>query len=184
MKFNKTLLLLISLVLIFAPDIFAQDSSSAAQNAEQLRAQLRDVQTEEAELQTRAQQLEWDLKPENIERYFAGTGSTRPEEMREQRRRLLQGEKDRALARLEQLGASRARLESAIITADAEAYNQSAQGASPPASWANQALGAQSLTNARLLAGVLILLAIAGAFVLAAIIRRRHRMGRARFTSL
>src|SRR4051812_36890873 len=127
MKLNKVLPLFISLILVSASNILAQNGPGAAETAEQLRAQLRDVQTEEADLQARAQQLDWDLKPENIERYFAGVGSTRPEEMREQRRRLLQNEKDRVLARLEQLTASRSRLESAIITADGQAYAQSAQ---------------------------------------------------------
>jgi len=175
MKLNTVLLLFISLILVSASNILAQESPSAAQTAEQLRAQLVEVKVTEVELQVRAQQLDWDLKPENIERYFAGVGSTRPEEMREQRRRLLQNQKDHVLARLEQLGASRARLESAIINADAEAYNQSAQG-SPPAVWANQMLGGRYLTNTRLFAGLLILSAIAGALALVAIIHRRRRI--------
>lgn len=174
MKLNTVLPLLIFLILVSASDILAQNRPSAAETAEQLRAQLRDVQAEEADLRARAQQLDWDLKPENIERHFAGVGSTRPEELREQRRRLLQNEKDRVLARLEQLAASRSRLESAIITADAQAYNQSAQ--EPPAVWANRMLGGRYLTNTRLYAGLLILSAIAGALALVAIIHRRRRI--------
>jgi uncharacterized protein YlxW (UPF0749 family) len=174
MKLNTVLLLFISLILVSAPDILAQNRPGAAETAEQLRAQLRDAQAEEADLQARAQQLDWDLKPENIERYFAGVGSTRPEELREQRRRLLQNERERVLARLEQLLASRSRLETAIVTADAQAYNQSAQG--PPAVWANRMLGGRYLTNTRLFAGLLILSAIAGALALVASIHRRRRM--------
>ncbi|MGB7924568.1 MAG: hypothetical protein WCF57_15110 [Pyrinomonadaceae bacterium] len=181
MKRSNAWILLISLILMSASDIRADDTPSAAQVAETLRAQLLDVQVEESELQGRAQQLDWDLRPENIERYFAGTGSTRPEELREQRRRQLQNEKDRVLARLEQLGASRARLESDISIADAEAYRQSI--AWTPTVMVNQMLGARYLTNTRLLAGVMIVLAMVGALALVAVIRRRRRDGRLRFTS-
>src|SRR3954464_3955139 len=126
MKFNKALLLLILLVCVCTSNSLAQDSQSAAQTAGELRAHLQDVQAEEAELKTHLERLDWDLKPENIERYFAAVGTTRPEELREQRRRQLQNEKERAESRLSQLGAARIRLESAISTADAEAYIQSA----------------------------------------------------------
>ena len=40
-----------------------------------------------------AAELEEDLKPENIERALAGFGSTKPEEVRDRRRRLLMIEK-------------------------------------------------------------------------------------------
>ena len=176
MKFSKALILLISLILMSTPATFAQDWMSAEQAADKLRAQLRDVQSEEAELQTRLPQLEWDLKPENIERYFAANGSTRPEELREQRRRQLQHEKDRALVRLEQLSTSRARLESAIATADAEAYMKSAESGSA-FGVENQMLGTQYVSNTRLLTVGLILVAILGALLLLAIIRRRRRFG-------
>lgn len=172
MKFSKVLLLLISLILMSASGVLAQNSPGAAQTAENLRAQLLEVQAEEAKLQDRVQQLDSDLKPENIERYFAVTGSTRPEELREQRRRQLQKEKDRVLARLEQLAASRARLESAITTADAEAYRQSAQD--PVSRQVNQMLGEQYLNTVRLMVGVLVFIAITGAWAFVAIIRRRR----------
>ncbi len=95
--------------------------SRAEQRAENLRAQLRDVFMKEADLQARADQLEFDLKPENIERMTANTGSTRPEEMRETRRRQLENERTRARAQLDLMTQSRTRLEAAIATADAEA---------------------------------------------------------------
>ena len=103
-------------------------TSKAAQNTtEKLRAQLIDAQTKEAELQARERQLDEDLRPENIERSLAGVGTTRPEELREQRRRQLESEKGRVRAQLDQLAHSRTRLEAAIATADAEAYRRSAQ---------------------------------------------------------
>jgi hypothetical protein len=174
MKISKALILLISLVLLLSSSVFAQDTLSGAQTAEQLRAQLRDVQSEEGELQARVQQLDWDLRPENIERYFAGTGSMRPEELREQRRRQLQNQKDRVLSRLQQLGDSRTRLESAITTADAQAYQQSAQD--PISGQLNQMLGAQYFTKIRLMLVFSALFVIVGVLLIAALIRRRKQM--------
>jgi len=61
------------------------------------------------------------LKPENIEKGLAGIGSTRPEELREQRRRQLEIEKKSVQTRLDQLATSRNRLETGIVQADAAA---------------------------------------------------------------
>jgi chromosome segregation ATPase len=94
--------------------------SRAEQRAENLRAQLREVQMKEADLQARADQLDWDSKPENIERTLYNTGSTRPEEAREARRRQLENEKTRIRSQLDLMTQSRTRLESAIATADSE----------------------------------------------------------------
>ena len=124
MKLIIVLFLFVSF--LHAADVFAQETPSAAEAAENLRTQLRDVQAHETELQLRVQQLDWDLRPENIERYFVGVGTTRPEELREQRRRQLQLEKDGVLSQLDQLAASRLNLEASISTADMEAYHQSA----------------------------------------------------------
>lgn len=95
--------------------------SRAEQRAEGLRAQLRDVMTKEADLQSRADQLDFDLKPENIERMTANSGSTRPEEVRDARRHALENERTRVRSQLELMTQSRTRLESAIATADADA---------------------------------------------------------------
>jgi hypothetical protein len=116
------------LLFLCATYTFAQDSASAAQTAELLRAQLNEVQAKEAELQGRAKQLEEDLKPENIERSLAGIGSTRPEELREFRRRQLTIEKTTVRSQLAILAAQRTRLESSITAAETAAYHQSAQG--------------------------------------------------------
>ena len=100
--------------------------NSAAERAANLRSQLVEAQTRQAELQTRLQQLEEGLKPENIERSLAGVGSTHPEELREARRRRLETEKRGVQSQLDVLAASRTRLEAAIARADAESYQQSA----------------------------------------------------------
>jgi hypothetical protein len=148
MKIGLNFILLAALVQVPASNILAQDTTAAARTAEHLRAQLSDVLVKEAALQSRAQQLDEALKPENIERYFQLTGSTRPEELREQRRLELSNKKTTMLAQLEQLAASRARLESAIITADALAYQQSAQGTTDAQS--SETMGAQYLTSSHL----------------------------------
>ncbi|MBV9210168.1 MAG: hypothetical protein JOZ52_06040 [Acidobacteria bacterium] len=95
--------------------------SRAEARAEGLRAQLRDVQEKEADMQSRMEQLNYQLQPEVIERSLAITGSTRPEDLREARRRQLQAEKDRTQSQLNLLATSRTRLETAITNAEAEA---------------------------------------------------------------
>ena len=101
--------------------------TSAQEKAAALRAQLAEVETKQAELQTRLQALDQKLKPENIERDLAGVGSTRPEDVREQRRRQLEIERNGVRAQLDLLTTSHSRLEIAIAKADADAYRQSAQ---------------------------------------------------------
>src|SRR2546423_9745693 len=98
----------------------------AQTNAQNLRAQLADTEARQTELQSRLQQLEENLKPENIERSLAGVGSVHPEELREARRRQLEIEKRGVQSQLDVIAASRSRLATAIATADAESYRQSA----------------------------------------------------------
>jgi cell division protein FtsB len=107
---------------------------SAQERAANLRAQLTETQAKQAELETRLQQLEEDLKPENIERSLAGVGSVHPEELREGRRRQLEIEKKGVQAQLEVLTASRTRLEASIARADAESC-QETPGVLPGNSW-------------------------------------------------
>ena len=108
-----------------APAI-VQTQNSAQEKAASLRSQLSEVEAKQAELQTRLQRLEENLKPENIEHSLAGIGSTQPEELREQRKRQLEIERNGVQAQLNLLATSHTRLETAIAQADAEAYRQSA----------------------------------------------------------
>jgi hypothetical protein len=110
---------------------YAQEPASAAESVEKLRLQLIEVQAKEESLRARAQQLDEALKPENIERSLAGIGSTRPEELREARRRQLQAERDGIAAQLQTLETSRLRLEAAIRDAETRAYHDSAKGTAP-----------------------------------------------------
>jgi predicted nucleic acid-binding Zn-ribbon protein len=92
----------------------------AEQRAEGLRSQLIDVQSRIADYESRLEQIEYNLKPENIDRSTQGYGLTRPEEAREARRRQLEREKANVQAQLKILESSKIRLESSIGTADAE----------------------------------------------------------------
>ena len=114
-------------LLMLSVSVYAQDGGSAAETVEKLRAQLLEVQGKEAALRERLAQLDESIKPENIERSLAGIGSTKPEQLREARRRQLSIERDGVLAQLKTAETSRQRLESAIANAEALAYQQSAQ---------------------------------------------------------
>lgn len=141
----KTSLILL-LVLVFGINASAQER--AAESVEKLRAQLLEVQTKEEDLRARLAQLDEAIKPENIERSLAGVGSTRPEELRESRRRQLSIQRDGVLAQLQTVETSRQRLEAAIANAEARAYQESAR---PDTT--NQALVASSGSKWVLLGG-------------------------------
>jgi hypothetical protein len=159
MKLKSNLVLL--LVLLFSVNAYAQEPSSAAENVEKLKAQLLEVQAKEADLRARLQQLDESIKPENIERSLAGVGSTRPEELREARRRQLSIQRDGVLAQLQTIETSRTRLEAAVANAEVRAYQQSAQ---PAPSSTNQAMVASGSRYQWLMfgGGGLALLALGG----------------------
>lgn len=92
----------------------------AEQRAEQLRGQLMEIQTKIGDYQAKLEQLDWALKPENIENSTAGYGTTRPEQVREARRKGLESERSRVLTQLKLAETSKARLEGAVSNADAE----------------------------------------------------------------
>ncbi|MEP6568480.1 MAG: hypothetical protein ABJC10_01800 [Acidobacteriota bacterium] len=91
----------------------------AEQRAESLRAQQVDVESKLADLQSKLDQIEYQLRPENIEQ-SAGYGTVHPEEAREARRRQLENERTRLKAQVKILETSRDRLEQSLVTADAE----------------------------------------------------------------
>jgi hypothetical protein len=101
-------------------------TTSAQEIAANLRVQLSEVEIQKSELQARGEQIQEDLKPENIERSLAGIGSTRPELLRERRQRQLEVAKARVRLQLDDLDRIQTRLETAIAEADAEAYWESA----------------------------------------------------------
>ena len=173
MKRALGLLLFVVLVTAFSISVAAQDDPGVAQSVEALRSQLLDVQAKEAELQARQQQLDEDLKPENIERSLAGVGSTKPEELRELRRRQLSIERDGVRAQLKLVATSRERLESVIRAAETQAYQQSGSGSSP---LLNQALiGKQSWSFGWIVGVVAAVAEILGLVTLVILAVRRAR---------
>ena len=124
------LVLLVFLIGGCVPEAFAQTAPSAFEQAQKLRADLSQLHDREAEIKIRLTELEYELKPENIERHFASVGSVHPEELREARRKQLQLEKDRLTGQLSEIDQNQARLETEIQLADSKAYQQSALGAS------------------------------------------------------
>jgi DNA repair exonuclease SbcCD ATPase subunit len=128
MSVSTALLLSNVMMLEPPPDRYDQPQvqTTAQEKAASLRSQLSDVESKQAELQARLQKLDENLKSESIEHSLAGIGSTRPEDLREQRRRQLEIERNGVQAQLNLLAASHGRLEIAIAQADAEAYRQSA----------------------------------------------------------
>src|SRR5437762_13670532 len=117
----KLTLTVFVLALLVAP---AMAQSGAQERAARLRAQLTDLQAQQADLQSRLTKIDEDIKPENIERSLAGVGSTHPEDLREARRRQLELQRKGTQTQLDSLAATRARLESAIAAADAETYRR------------------------------------------------------------
>lgn len=155
-------LLLVVLAFALIGSAYAQEPT-AAETAEQIRFKLLDVQGQQEGLKLRLQELEEALKPENIERSLAGVGSTRPEELREARRRQLTIERDGVAAQLKILDSARQRLETALGEAEARAYHESARQVP------TQAFAAQSLASTRWLiacgVGLFALALIAGLFI-------------------
>lgn len=175
MKIRLVLILLAAFVSLSASTVVAQRSTSAAQTAAELRAQLGDVIAKETALQTKAEELDEALKPENIERFSQFGGSTRPEEVRDRRRRELNNEKAGVTAQLDLLKTSRARLEAAILTADSLAYQEAARGPAETQVDGIGGLNFQGIPGGRLgvLIGLVALLGFAGLIVF---IRRRSHL--------
>ena len=119
-SFGMSVFVVLVLLLGSAAQSFPQ-SMDPAEEAQQLRTELRGLLDRETEIQMRMQELEYELKPENIESYFAGVGSTRPEELRAMRRKKLQAEKDRLVKQLSDISQDRSRMEAAIVNAETRA---------------------------------------------------------------
>jgi chromosome segregation ATPase len=120
------------LVLTACASARAQDAAAAVdQRVEALRQQLLDVTDKQTQLQAREQQLDEDLRPENIEKSVAGIGTTDASALRDRRRQELERQKAVVDEQLRSLSESRARLETAIATAEAEAVRLRASALAP-----------------------------------------------------
>ena len=126
-------LVLVTLLLVFGGTGAAQESIKSPEvTVMDLKQQLSDIEYKQLQLRMRLAELEQELKPVNIERALAGIGSTRPEELREQRRKLLTMERDVLQTELGRLEDKRLQTESAIVDAEAAAYWKSAEALPSP----------------------------------------------------
>ena len=128
MKSPMMIFLMILATSCLSATAYSQTRPSAVETVQDLKLQLIELDARQETAKLQVQQLEEALKPENIERSLAGVGSTRPEELREQRRRQLLIEKKAADAQYEQLTVKRTQLETALSAAEIQAYQQSAAG--------------------------------------------------------
>lgn len=153
-----------SLILMLGLTVTGQERSNASVAVDELRLQLIEVQEKEVALRIRAQQLEEELKPENIERAFVGFGSTKPEELREARRRQLTIERESVKSQLKLLEMTKMRLDTAIASAEGRAYQESALPLpSPP-------LNGLSIEAVAISPALIVILAISFAVSLATVI--------------
>ena len=90
----------------------------AEQRSESLRKQVFDMMEKESNIRTRLDSLEYDLRPEMIERNAAMVGTLRPEEIRDSRKKSLQSEKTNLQNLLTQIQTTRASLEISLARAD------------------------------------------------------------------
>jgi hypothetical protein len=102
-------------------DLLQERLTRAEQRGESLRTQLTQTLEKQADLQARAEQLEYDSRPESISLRAATMGTLSADALRGQLSAQIENEKRRVRAQLDVLDATRQRLESSIATADAEA---------------------------------------------------------------
>lgn len=103
-------------------DVIQERLTREEQRAETLQSQLSGTIEKEAGLQARLEEIDEQLRPENIERASAGAGSLRPEEVRDSLRRRLTSEKHRIQTQLDTLAHSRERLKASLSDADAAVH--------------------------------------------------------------
>jgi hypothetical protein len=120
----RQLLASVSLILALTTIVIAQ--GTAGERAATLRQQIAENDEKQATLKSRLQELDEAVKPENIEKSLAGVGSTKPEDLREQKRVQLETERKGVQTQLDLLATSRTRLETSLARADADAYRESA----------------------------------------------------------
>jgi hypothetical protein len=102
-------------------DLLQERLTRAEQRGESLRTQLGQTLEKQADLQARAEQIDYDLRPESIEMRAATIPSMHADDLRTQIRQSLENEKKRLQAQLDLINTARTHLESSIATADAEA---------------------------------------------------------------
>lgn len=92
--------------------------SRAEQRAEGLRDKLYSLTEKENSIKSEIEQVDFDSQDDVINRSIAIVGGMRPEEMREQRRRVLQNKKTNLTNLLSQIQGTKASLEENVVKAD------------------------------------------------------------------
>jgi hypothetical protein len=90
----------------------------AEQRSESLRKQLFELIEKENTTRTRLDQIEYESRPEMIERSAQMVGSMKPEELRDARRRSLEGEKRNLTALLDEIRVARENISANLLRAD------------------------------------------------------------------
>jgi hypothetical protein len=172
----KNAIIAISLIFLscISTSVLAQ-GKDPADVVQSLKLQLIELDGQQETLKLQVEQLDESLKPENIEHSLAGIGSTRPEELRAQRRRQLMVERTAAATKLEQLTIKRSQLESQLAAAESKLYEESASG---PGSVQNE-LRAFVITPGWWFSVVSVALFALGVFIAVLIVLRHARGERA-----
>jgi chromosome segregation ATPase len=98
-------------------DLLQERLTRAEQRVEALQTQLTDVMEKQANLQARVDQLDELMKPENLDRQLATSGTFRPDEARESLRRQYDNEKKRVNSQLDVQNTRRQQLEKSLSDA-------------------------------------------------------------------
>lgn len=128
--YRSTIILLLAIV-AFALPVVAQDATKSDDTA-RLKQQLIELENKATQLRLRLEELDEALQPENIEFALAGIGSTKPDELREHRRKMLTVERNGIETQLKLIEESRTRTEAAIATAESNSYLKYLQPAPTP----------------------------------------------------
>ena len=160
-------IILVLITVGMASPVAAQQRSAQEASSSDLKKQLLDIQAKEIQLRMRLEEIDQALQPESIERDLAGIGSVHPEQLRENRRRLLTIERNGLQAQLDLLEQLRARIEATIeLNEEAAAYMK--YGAPTPARPSPQPQMALTLRNFR--GAALHLQRVLGAFAIAIVL--------------
>jgi len=100
-------------------DYLREQLKKEEQRVETLQKELADIGARETSLQNRLDEIEPQLRADQIEQARAGVGSMRPEEDREAMKQRLTNEKRRIQAQLDQFQQNRVRIQSSISSAEA-----------------------------------------------------------------
>ena len=160
-------IILVLIAVGVASPVGAQQRTLQETSSADLKKQLIDIQAKEIQLRLRLEEIDQALQPESIERDLAGIGSVHPEQLRENRRKLLTIERNGLQAQLDLLVELRARVEAAMVT-DEQATKYLKDETPVPVKRSPQPQMAVTLRNLR--GAVVHLQKLLGAFVIAVVL--------------